>query len=136
MLDNFEYTKTQTGEIMVSAYQELIEADSHKNEVWGYCLRIENNSNERIRLLKKDLCITDNLGNSSCSLAYGFNGELPDLEPGECFEFEDTASFCGTAAVLYGFCSAINTKGKELKIKLPVINLSSENVATVLSVQH
>lgn len=125
MLENFDYSTMQTGDIMVSACQELLEENESRQELWVYVLRIENNSNERIRLLTKDLCITDEKGNSRCLLSFGFNGELPDLEPGECFEFEDTAQLNGAAAVLYGYCKALTTKGKELKIKLPVLNLSS-----------
>lgn len=125
MLSNLDYSTVQTGDILVSAYQELLESGKERHELWGYCLRIENNSNEKIRLLKKDVCFTDEHGNSRCEYSVGFNGELPDLEPGEIFEYEDTAQLDGAAAVLYGFCSAVTTKGKELKIKLPVINLSS-----------
>ncbi len=131
MLNNFDYSTMQTGDIIVSACQELLEENETCCELWGYMLRIENNSNERIRLTSKDVCITDELGNSKCLSALGFNGELPDLEPGECFEFEDTAQLNGAAAVIYGYCKAVTTKGKELKIKLPVINLSSsKNIST------
>ncbi len=131
MLENFDYSTMQTGDIMVSACQELLEGNESRHELWGYMLRIENNSNERIRLLAKDLCITDENGNSRCLPSLGFNGELPDLEPGECFEFEDTAQLDGAAAVIYGYCKALTTKGKELKIKLPVINLSSSKNSSV-----
>lgn len=131
MLNNFDYSTMQTGDIIVSACQELLEENETRCELWAYMLRIENNSNERIRLTSKDVCITDELGNSKCLSALGFNGELPDLEPGECFEFEDTAQLNGAAAVIYGYCKAVTTKGKELKIKLPVINLSSsKNIST------
>ena len=81
MLENFDYSTMQTGDIMVSACQELLEENESRQELWGYVLRIENNSNERIRLLTKDLCITDEKGNSRCLPSFGFNGELPDLEP-------------------------------------------------------
>lgn len=136
MLNNIDYNIAQTGDIVVSAFQELLDKDNAQRELWGYCLRIENNSNERIRLTKKDLCLTDCHGNSRFDYSLGFNGELPDLEPGEYFEFEDTASICGDSAVLYGFCSAITPKGKELKIKLPLINLSSQKVFPKVLLAH
>lgn len=125
MFDFSDYITEQTGDILVSAYHELLDKDAAKNELWAYVLRIENNSGERIRLLEKDLCLTDERGNSRFFRGQGFNGELPDLEPGECYEFEDTAELNGAAAVLYGFCSAVTQKGKELKIKLPPMTLSS-----------
>lgn len=130
MLENFDYSTAQTGDIVVSACQELLEKDESKQELWGYVLRIENNSDERIRLTSKDVCITDANGNNRYMPSFGFNGELPDLEPGECFEFEDTAQLDG-AAVLYGYCKALTTKGKELKIKLPVLNLSSSQKSSI-----
>ena len=130
MLIDFDYSTTQTGDIIVSACQELLEKNETKQELWGYVLRIENNSNERIRLTSKDVCITDEKGNNRYMPSFGFNGELPDLEPGECFEFEDTAQSYGSA-VLYGYCKALTTKGKELKIKLPVLNLSSSRKSSV-----
>ena len=124
MLNDFDYSTAQTGDIVVSACQELLEKGETKQELWGYVLRIENNSDECIRLTSKDVCITDEKGNNRYMPSLGFNGELPDLEPGECFEFEETTRLDG-AAVLYGYCKALTTKGKELKIKLPVLNLSS-----------
>lgn len=127
MFDVYNYTTERTGDIVVSAYQELLEDDNTTNKTWAYCLRIENNSDERITLLKKNLCLTDEKGNCQYLPCLGFNGELPDLEPGECFEFEDTAQTNSAAAVLYGSCSAVTLKGKELKIKLPLITLSSQN---------
>ena len=52
---------------------------------------------------------------------YGFgNPEKYDYKIEKLPEFEDTAKVVGSAAVLYGFCSAVTHKGKELKIKLPV----------------
>ena len=124
MLNDFDYSTAQTGDIVVSACQELLEKGETTQELWGYVLRIENNSDECIRLTSKDVCITDEKGNNRYMPSFGFNGELPDLEPGECFEFGETAQLDG-AAVLYGYCKALTTKGKELKIKLPVLNLSS-----------
>ncbi len=132
MLNNFDFSSVQTGGIMVSAYQELLEGDSSSNKLWGYCLRIENNSPEKIRLLNQNVCITDEFGNSRYTPCLGFNGELPDLEPGECYEYEGTAHTESMEAVMYGFCRAVTLKGKELKIKLPVLNLSSsENVSNL-----
>ncbi|MDO4162160.1 MAG: ApaG domain [Pseudomonadota bacterium] len=125
MLNNFDYSTMQTGDIVVSACQELLEKNESRQELWGYVLRIENNSDERIRLMAKDVCITDAKGNSRHLPSFGFNGELPDLEPGECFEYEETAQLDGISAVIYGYCKAVTTKGKELNIKLPVLNLSS-----------
>lgn len=123
--ENFDYVTAQTGDIMVSAFQEMLDETDDSHALWGYCLRIENNSNQRIRLLKKDFCITNDSGRRCYDLSFGFHGEIPDLEPGEVFEFEDTAYIEGNAAVLYGSCVAATADGTEFAIKLPVVPLNS-----------
>ncbi len=128
MIDSFDSVTTQTGDIVVSAYQELIDSDCKQHGLWGYCLRIENNSDEAITLLKKNLCFTDESGKTVYDSSVGFNGELPDLLPGEYFEYEETAQINGLSSVLYGFCSAITSKGKEIKIKLPILNFDTKQV--------
>jgi len=127
MLENNEtdYFTEQTGDIAVEAYPEQLDDDKTGRELWAYCLRIENNSDKRICLMKKNFCITDSRGYNRYDSAVGFHGELPDLEPGECFEYEDTATFEGNAAVLYGFCEAVDSDGNVLKIKLPLMQLST-----------
>lgn len=123
--ENFDYVTAQTGDIMVSAFQEKLDETDDNHALWGYCLRIENNSDQRIRLLKKDLCVTNDKGDRKYDLSFGFHGEIPDLEPGEVFEFEDTAFIEGNAAVLYGSCLATTADGSEFLIKLPIVPLNS-----------
>ena len=128
MLDheNIDLLSAQTGDILIFACRECVDADENKRTLWSYVIRVENNSLQRIRLLKKDFCITDCTGRNYYDLTDGFHGELPDLEPGEYFEYEDTAITDGSAAVLYGSCIAQNEKGQMINIKLPLIELSSE----------
>ena len=131
--ENFDYVTPQTGDIMVSAFQEKLDETDDNHALWGYCLRIENNSDQRIRLLKKDLCVTNDKGDRKYDLSFGFHGEIPDLEPGEIFEFEDTAFIEGNAAVLYGSCLAATADGSEFSIKLPIVPLNS---LTAYSLPH
>ena len=123
--ENLDYAVAQTGDIMVSAYQEMLDTQGIERRLWAYCLRIENNSNQKIRLLKKDFCITDSNGNNYFEQSYGFHSELPDLQAGECFEFEDTITINGEAAVLDGCCVAQTEGGDEFKIKLPIMQLAA-----------
>ena len=114
----------QSGDFLVSAYPEQIDCDDNRRELCAYCLRIENNSKQKIRLLSRDFCITDSMGQNHYDLTEGFNGELPDLEPGEYFEFEDTAVVDGRAAVLYGHCIAVNESDEIITIDIPLMQLS------------
>ena len=125
--DNFDFSVIQTGDVMVSAYPEQLDCDDERRELWAYCLRIENNLDQCIRLLRRNFCITDSFGQNHYDLGEGFDGELPDLEPGECFEFEDTAIIDGRAAVLYGSCIARKADGTVFHIDIPLMQLSTAN---------
>ena len=126
MQKNFEFNTSETDNIAVFAYPELIGVDDNQRRLWGYVLRIENNSEEPIVLTDKNLYLVDETGNSFCDSSKGFHGELPDLQPGEYFEYEETTQTDGLSAVLYGFCFAVTSKGKKLKINLPVLNLDAD----------
>ncbi|MCM1323674.1 MAG: ApaG domain [Acetobacter sp.] len=130
-----DFSIAQEGGIVISAYQELLDERASNDEFcWGYYLRIENNSNDTISLLGKNISVTDMKGRA-VSVAYnGFNGETPVLEPGEVFEFEDYAT-SKTSAVLCGSCQIANINGKQIKdIHLPVLSLiANDNAQRVLN---
>lgn len=134
-LNSTDVAMDETQNIFVSVYRELIDTDNNKNKLWGYCLRVENNSADSVILTEKDLYITDNFGRCLCDISEGFHHQIPNLEPGECFEYEDTADIKADSAVLYGFCKAVTKSGKEFKIKLPPISLSAD-ISSLPDVYH
>jgi len=121
--NDIDYVSEKTDDITISAYNELLDSEGKANRLWYYGVRIENNSDQRICLLKKDFCITDCNGNNFYDYSDGFHGELPVLEPGEYFDFEDTATLSTASAVLYGCCIARRDDGELLKVKLPLTDL-------------
>ena len=114
----------QTGGIVVSAGPVLVDEEAENRYMWGYYLCIENNSNDKIQILSKEFNITDDRGNSYLENGLGFNGEIPELEPGEYFEFSDSAPINSAYAVLYGTCRIVKEKCNQIKdIKIPAVNL-------------
>lgn len=130
-----DFLTAQDGGIVISAYQELLDEKASNDEFcWGYYLRIENNSDNTISLLGKNISITDMRGRA-ISMAYdGFNGQAPVLKPGEVFEFEDYAT-SRTSAVLCGSCRIVTENNKQIKdITLPVLSLiANDNIKRVLN---
>ncbi len=117
-----DFVMIDTDNIVVSACQSACEDD----ELCNFCLRIENNSADKIQILSKNLNITDQFGNQYTDYELGFNGEIPELEPGEYFEFEDCARLKTTLAVLYGTCRIKDQTQNTIKdIQVPVLELFS-----------
>jgi len=111
--------------ITITAGSELV--DATENEfLWGYYFCIENNSDEKITLVGKDWNITDSLGNRFFDDSAGFKGEIPELEPGEYFEFSSTAPLKAASAVFYGSCKIVKSRAKAVQsIKLPKLQFNA-----------
>ena len=115
-----EMITTQEDGLVITAASELV--DTHTNAsgkefVWGYYFCIENTSDEKITLVGKDWNITDSCGNSFSDTTPGFQGEIPEIEPGEYFEFN---------AVFYGSCSIIKASKKIAQnIKMPILQFNA-----------
>lgn len=118
-------------EINISACPMLIEGEEQESSLWGYYLCVENNSNKKIQLVGKNWNISDSCGQTFSDDSEGFNGELPELEPGECFEFTDTISL-SRDAVFYGSCR-VNIDNKIKEVKIPTFCLDSKKSDIVLN---
>ena len=129
-----EFAVVQNDGIVISAYQELLNEKVAGDEFcWGYYLRIENNSNDKISLLGKNISVTDIRGRSVSVNYDGFNGEAPVLEPGEVFEFEDYAT-SKTSAVLCGSCKISSNSNNQIKkIEIPVLSLIANDNLRVIN---
>lgn len=133
MFDTDEMLTTEVDDITISAARELVEENSAHQFVWGYYFCIENNSDKRISLLGKNWHITDDHGNCYSDNSAGFKGEIPDLEPGEMFEFSSTAPLSSANAVFYGSCK-IKAANDEIKeIKIPTFELSVGQKAQMIN---
>lgn len=128
MIEEQEFVTTETDDIVISACPVLVDEKKAAQEyLWGYYLRIENNSANKIHLLGKNWNITDALGNRFCDDSAGFKGEIPELEPGEYFEFSSMAPLNSSDAVFYGSCKIMQDGKKVVKeIKIPTFSLSAK----------
>lgn len=115
----------ETDDVIISAGQVLVD-ETPQQFLWGYYLCIENNSDHKITVVGKNWNITDDMGNRFCDDSAGFKGEIPELEPGECFEFTSTAPISSPNAVFYGSCKIV-ANGENKEVKVPTFLLSASS---------
>lgn len=128
MIDNDEILVNTTDDIVVSAGPVLVDETSKNQFLWGYYLCIENNSPNKIHIVGKDWNITDGLGNRFNDSTVGFKGEIPELEPGECFEFTSTAPINSPEAVFYGSCKIMTEGQKQAKdVRIPTFLMAAKS---------
>ena len=102
---------TATGEFVdVSSTSHRLSSVNTVYEIENYDVNneeitfIENNTSSRVRLIGKEWNITDEKGRSYRDTSLGFKGELPELNPGEYFEYTSYAPLEAQDAVFYGSC--------------------------------
>ena len=77
-------------------------------------------------MLGKNWNISDDQGHLYCDDSVGFKGEIPELEPGESFEFTSTAPINSHNAVFYGSCKIVDEKRNVTKdILIPTLSLDT-----------
>ena len=123
MMEEQDFCVSQSDGIVVSAGPVLVDEQAPSRFLWGYYLCIENNSSRKIQLVGKDWNITDEAGNRYNDSSAGFKGELPELEPGEYFEFTSEAPLNFANAVFYGSCKILS-EGKTKEVRIPTFSLS------------
>lgn len=135
MIEENELQVSQTDGIVISAGPVLMDEDNHDNFLWGYYFCIENNSQNKISVVGKNWNITDDRGNLFSDNSDGFKGEIPELEPGEYFEFTSTAPLSSPYAVFYGSCR-IKTEGQDKlkEVKIPTFAMTAPKVPTSVMV--
>lgn len=126
MIEENDFIIKQTDELIISACPVLMNDEylTNQKNLWGYYLCIENLSKNKIRLVGKNWNITDEKGNSFCDNSVGFKGEIPELEPGECFEWTDTTPINANNAVFYGSCK-VYSEGQSFDVPMPTFCLSN-----------
>lgn len=131
MTEDNEFLTSSSDGIVISACPVLVEENRRSNDFcFGYYLCIENNSDRKIQLVGKNWNITDELGNRYSDTSAGFKGELPELEPGEYFEFTSEAPLKSANAVFYGSCQVVSEgQNKVREVKIPTFNLSAGNAS-------
>lgn len=126
MFDEGALISNEVDDITISAARELVEENTANGRfVWEYYFCIENNSDKRISLVGKSWHITDDKGNSYSDDTAGFKGEIPDLEPGEMFEFSSTAPLTSANAVFYGSCKIKASDNEVRDIRIPTFEMSA-----------
>ena len=127
-MEDSDFLVEQTDDIVVSACPVLMDESANRS-VWGYYLCIENNSAHKIQIVGKNWNITDDKGHFYCDHSAGFKGEIPVLEPGECFEFTSTAPLESKQAVFYGSCQVRQEGESQVReIKVPTFCLASKKM--------
>ena len=126
-MDLMRYEKITRG-IRVRVEPVFLEDQSDPDEghfVWAYTVRIENDSEEIVRLKTRHWLITDELGQTEEVIGEGVVGEQPVIRPGEGFEYTSGAPLNTPSGVMVGRYGMETDLGETFDVGIPAFSLDS-----------
>ena len=121
------YTQT-TRALTVTVEPSFLDDQSSPAEsqfVWAYRVRIENNGEQTVQLLRRHWRITDALGRLHEVKGPGVVGEQPVLRPGEFFEYTSGTPLNTPSGIMSGSYQMESENGEHFDIVIPAFSLDS-----------
>lgn len=121
------YEQTTRG-IRVKVDPHYLEDESSPEDsrfVWAYTVRIENGSEDVVRLRGRRWLITDALGLTEEVVGDGVVGEQPVIRPGEGFEYTSGAPLGTPSGMMVGQYEMETSGGETFDVEIPAFSLDS-----------
>jgi ApaG protein len=93
--------------------------------VWAYTVRIENNSDDTVRLRTRYWRITDAKGLTEEVRGDGVVGEQPVIQPGEGYEYTSGAPLATPSGMMVGRYGMETATGEKFEVNIPPFSLDS-----------
>lgn len=125
--DTSMYSQT-TRSITVTVKPIYLEDQSSPGDnhfVWAYRVRIENNGDETVQLLRRHWKITDAIGRIQEVQGSGVVGEQPVLHPGDYYEYTSGTPLSTPSGIMVGSYQMETEEGERFDIAVPAFSLDS-----------
>lgn len=105
-------------------YQELYSRPEQRNYFFSYRIRIENNSEYTVQLLRRHWHIFDSSGTRHEVEGEGVIGQQPVLRPGESYEYESACNLNSEIGNMTGSYTFMReADGGQFEVKIPRFEL-------------
>ena len=123
-----DYTAVTQG-VKVSVRSFFLADKSNPDEsefFWAYRIRIENQGDEPVQVLKRTWHITDAQGRTQSVHGDGVIGETPVIDPGKTFEYTSGTPLTTPSGFMRGMYHAVVVPtGEKLDLTIPAFSLDS-----------
>ncbi|MEO1016825.1 MAG: Co2+/Mg2+ efflux protein ApaG [Pseudomonadota bacterium] len=110
------------------------QSEPHRNRyVFGYKVRIRNDSDGIVQLISRHWHITDGSGRRYEVRGEGVVGEQPFLEPGESFEYTSGAPLRTPSGFMSGSYVMQGKDGLYFDVRIPAFSLDAPGVGVTLN---
>ena len=123
-----DYTAITQG-VKISVRSFFLADKSNPDEgefFWAYRIRIENQGDETVQVLKRTWHITDAQGRTQSVHGDGVVGETPVIDPGKMFEYTSGTPLNTPSGFMRGMYHAVVVPtGEKLDLTIPTFSLDS-----------
>ena len=104
-------------------YVEDQSAPEDSHFVFGYHIRIHNQSEDVVKLINRHWQITDGNGRLQEVKGPGVVGEQPVLAPGQAFEYTSGCPLSTSSGIMVGTYEMVGADGEHFLIDIPAFSL-------------
>lgn len=127
--------RIETEGVLIEVSPQFLEAQSAPElgrYVWSYAVRVTNQRERSVRLLRRRWRITDRLGRVDEVAGDGVVGQQPWISSGRSFEYASAAPLREPSGVMEGSYEMLCESGATFRAKIPVFSLDSRFDTPVL----
>ncbi len=117
-----------TNNIKISVDPTFLDDQSDPGDfhfVWAYHIRIENQGDQTVQLLRRHWHITDSNGQVQEVRGEGVVGEQPVLQPGEAYEYTSGTPLSTPSGFMAGSYQMKGSRGETFNVTVPAFSLDS-----------
>lgn len=105
-------------------FQELYSRPEQRNYFFSYRIRIENNSDYTVQLMRRHWHIFDSAGTNHEVEGEGVVGQQPVLKPGDYYEYESACNLNSEMGTMVGTYTFVReADGGNFEVKIPRFEL-------------
>jgi ApaG protein len=117
-----------TNEVVVTVLPAFLEHESEPAKmkfVWGYAIRIRNNSDESIQLTDRHWIVYDAQGRKEEVRGQGVIGEQPVIMPGMHYDYKSGVPLDTPSGIMEGRYRFAKNDGSDFWVTIPTFSLDS-----------
>lgn len=101
--------------------------------VWGYRITIDNQSEQRVKLLSRYWQIVDGVGKLEEVRGPGVVGDQPELDPGDSYSYTSGCPLTTPSGFMVGQYTMRGEKGDFFDVAIPAFSLDMPGAARVVN---
>lgn len=125
-----------TNDVQITVWPEFLDSKSSilgDLFIWAYHVRVDNNSNEPIKLINRYWRIIDEKGSVQEVTGEGVIGEQPSIAPDASYQYSSGVHLRHHSGIMTGHYQMQKNSGEIFNVKIPAFSLDVPSIKPVIN---